>query len=412
MKPFLRKLSLQSSVILFIIFFSHGGHAQVNYVTNGSFEMTYTCSYNSFNLKNVVGWNSADSLNNVFGGVYTNTCQPWGCCTVPLNSFSYQFPRSGSAYILTQLFSPNSPPERGYLKNRLKSKLKSGAKYCAKLYLNSAHNCLYSIAGIGMYFGGEEVDTFSNPNGPMPNIVPQVEFSAVLFDTLNWIPLTGTFVATGAEKYLVIGCFKSNSAVNFTVTNPGWPAWAGYNIDDVSCIEFDEKFAGRDTTVWPGDSLFVGKTNTDSWIDAKFTWFKLPGTLSMDSTTGFWVKPAGTESYVVKQEICGYTIWDTIVIGIKEDDVWLAEHKADFLKVFPVPAKEYIELRTEVPQWYKGLSSYVIIDNMGQEMLKGELDFSKGRFFIDISSLKNGTYTLQLYGDTTQKIVKRIVKSG
>jgi hypothetical protein len=117
-----------------------------------------------------------------------------------------------------QFFAPGFTPERGYLKNRLRFELRAGKKYCAKIHLNSAHNCMYSIDGIGMYFGGTEIDSFAHPNSAMPTINPQIELSYMLFDTVSWVPLTGTFVANGNEKYLVIGCFKPNSAVNYSLT--------------------------------------------------------------------------------------------------------------------------------------------------------------------------------------------------
>jgi hypothetical protein len=257
-----------------------------------------------------------------------------------------------------------------------------------------------------------ELDTISNPNLPLPNFVPQVELPNILYDTLNWVPISGTFVATGNEKYLVFGCFKANATVSYSTTNSGTfnIGWAGYNVDDVSCIELDENFAGRDTIILPGDSLFIGKANDDSWLEAKFTWHKLPDSATID-TTGFWVKPVSTCSYVVKQEICSYTIWDTIVIRIKEDDTRITTYRADFLKVFPMPAEDRLKLKTEVPQWYEGLSQFLIVNGLGEEIIKGILDLSTGKFIIDVSKLPGGVYTLTLFGDGRQKVVKRILIS-
>jgi hypothetical protein len=291
--------------------------------------------------------------------------------------------------------------------------LKAGRKYCATAYINSGHTPKYSINSIGIYVGGLELDTISNPNLPLPNFVPQVELPNILYDTLNWVPISGTFVATGNEKYLVFGCFKANATVSYSTTNSGTfnIGWAGYNVDDVSCIELDENFAGRDTIILPGDSLFIGKANDDSWLEAKFTWHKLPDSATID-TTGFWVKPVSTCSYVVKQEICSYTIWDTIVIRIKADDTRIAEQRADFLKVFPVPAEDKLELKTVVPQWYEGLSQFLIVNGLGQEIVKGKVDLSNGSFIIDVSKLPGGVYTLTVFGDGRQKVVKRILISG
>ena len=340
-----------------------------------------------------------------------NSCQTGGCCKVPLNNFSYQFARTGNAYVFASIFAPGAGVERGYLKNRLNAQLKPGSKYCVTAYVNSGHTPKYSINSIGMYLGGAELDTVSHPNLPLPNFIPQVELPNILFDTLNWVPISGTFVATGHEKYLVFGCFKANSAVSYSTTNTGTfnIGWAGYNVDDISCIELDETFAGPDTTILHGDSLFLGKTNDDDWLEARFTWYQTPATAAFDSTTGFWVKPAVTSTYVVKQEICSYTIWDTIVVTIKEDDVAVAKHRADFLKVFPVPAKDQIELKTVAPEWYEALSFFTIINSLGQTVGEGHIDLSEGSFEIDVASLPQGGYTLILSGKEKEKVVKRIL---
>src|SRR5204862_170329 len=96
-----------------------------------------------------------------FGAEYTNTCQSNACCSVPFNDYSYQFPRTGSGYVFTCYFAPGGGIERGYLKNRLKSTLKSGRKYCLSAYINSGHSPKYSINSMGIYVGGIEIDTIS-----------------------------------------------------------------------------------------------------------------------------------------------------------------------------------------------------------------------------------------------------------
>jgi hypothetical protein len=115
---------------------------------------------------------------------------------------------------------------------------------------------------------------------------------------------------------------------------------------------------------------------------------------------------------VVKQEICSYTIWDTIIIRIKEDDTRIAEQRADFLKVYPMPAEDKLELKTEVPLWYEGMTQFLIVNGLGEEIVKGKVDLSNGSFIIDVSKLPGGVYTLTLFGRSEQKIVKRILISG
>jgi hypothetical protein len=77
-----------------------------------------------------------------------------------------------------------------------------------------------------------------------------------------------------------------------------------------------------------------------------------------------------------------------------------------------MPAEDKLELKTEVPHWSVGLSQFLIVNGLGQEIIKGILDLSTGKFIIDISKLPGGVYTLTLFGRSEQKIVKRILISG
>jgi hypothetical protein len=138
----------------------------------------------------------------------------------------------------------------------------------------------------------------------------------------------------------------------------------------------------------------------------------MPSTVPLDTTPGFWVKPATTSSYVVKQEICSYTIWDTVVLKINQNNTRIAEQRAEFLKVFPMPAKDRLELKTEVPYWYQAMTRFSIINSLGEEMMNGVIDLSAGRFFIDISFLPDGVYTLAIFGDGKERIAKRVLISG
>jgi hypothetical protein len=411
MKMLRRKLLLHVRFFVLLAFFPGVFNSQVNYVTNGSFEQisAYTSPFLEYKA---IGWTGVDSLKSVailYNQIYGNA---------PNTPVGYQMPKQGDGFIRLQLYCPQfSTFPRANLKNRLRKPLKAGKMYCAGMYVSRQDDCPKAIDGFGVYFGGSAIDTIIyNSRLPLTFLTPQVKNpdGNIINDAVNWIPVTGTFVATGGEKYLIIGNFKSDATTSLAPTGFSSPGndFSEYFVDQVSCIELDERFAGRDTTIWPGDSLFLGKTKDDDWLEAKFTWYKLPGAAPVTTVTGFWVKPLGTESYVVKQEICGYTILDTIVIGIKEDDVSVSKHMADFLKIFPTPAIEYIELRTDVPQWYQGITHYAIVNGLGQEKIKGVLDLSAGRFIIDISLLPDGVYTLALSGGGKQKIVKRILKQS
>ena len=431
MKGLLKNCLLQNKLIsnkinslFFLLFavsiFSFKMECQTtNYVSNGSFEKTYTCTTTNFSLKNLIGWNSLDSVNNAPAAAYVNYCNTNGCCSVPFNSFGYQFPRNGAGFVRGQFYCPNpnicgSAP-RGFLKNRLKHKLDSGKTYCSRMFVNSIHSCMYSIDGIAMYYGGIDLDTISTPNNAIPNIIPQVQISYILFDTLNWASISGTFVATGHEKYLVIGCFKADAVVNYSVTNTNtvFAGWAGYNIDDVSCIELNlPAFAGRDTSIFLGDSVFLGR-QPDVGIDEACKWYKLPTiitptTPAIDTVAGFWVNPITTSTYVVRQEICGLVKWDTVVVYMDAVGIEKFNLIKNDLKLFPNPAQDILQIQftVDVENEFKTISIY---NKLGQLLREEDLIFKNKTASIKTEELENGVYVLKLHGKSLQTVSRRFI---
>ena len=78
------------------------------------------------------------------------------------------------------------------------------------------------------------------PVGPIGNyaplaFVPQIEspVNAFLSDTLNWMLVSGTFVAAGGEDHIVIGNFHDDATTNVQPTGNFWPG-TYYYVEDVS----------------------------------------------------------------------------------------------------------------------------------------------------------------------------------
>src|SRR5690606_23016590 len=115
--------------------------------------------------------------------------------------------RSGSNYIITGMLN-----HRGYPRNRLKVPLKNSTVYCATYYVVNTNNNPYAIDAFGMYFSDATLDTINYCNVALTYLQPQIEnpVGNIITDTLHWIAITGTFVANGNEKYLVLGNFKSD----------------------------------------------------------------------------------------------------------------------------------------------------------------------------------------------------------
>ena len=81
-------------------------------------------------------------------------------------------------------------------------------EYCVRFYLSCSDNAKYSIDAFGAYFSINPV-FYTDPNYNVLPLQPQVENPTGNFitDTANWVLISGSFIASGGEKYITIGNF-------------------------------------------------------------------------------------------------------------------------------------------------------------------------------------------------------------
>ena len=384
------------------IFFILQGQV-VNYVSNSSFEALTSKSVSS-KYEVVVGWTSIDSTK---ASYYVCSLLP-GFGNAPKSNATFQYPRSGKTFIISQFIS-----FRGYPRNFLTKPLKKGVTYCSKYHVVNTNNNPYAIDAFGMYFGDSTIDTITQCNSALSYLVPQVSNSTgnIIKDTLLWIPVTGTFVASGDEKYMVIGNFKSEAATKTVIINPTYSTTITSDvcIDDVSVIELElPAYAGDDVVFGAGDSIFIGR-QPEPGYDELCTWYKLPDdTIAIDTVAGLWVKPVGTETYVVRQEICGLIKKDTVVlydnpVGIKRLKI-LDEH----IRIFPNPVNSFLRIGITNPALKGTELRCGFFDSLGSEA--GEMKISLGSDSgIEVSFLPAGIYTLRLSTSDGNSITKRFI---
>jgi hypothetical protein len=406
-------------IIVYCIFFLRF-EAQVmhyaNYVNNGSFE---TIAYPTVqpNVNSATNWGPPDSIK--YGYLLyslTSTISAW---SLPYTSVGFQYPKSGNNLILTEFYcEPNTCNfymSRGYPRNRLKKRLKSNITYCAKYHVVNTNNTPLAIDSYGAYFGDGSIDTMKYCTMPIVYLTPQIQNTTgnVITDTMNWVPITGTFVANGTEKYMVLGNFKSDAATNTLLINPTYlPAHnTDLFIDDVSLIEMDlPAFAGRDTSVIPGDSIYLGYEQ-DIEINESCIWYKLPDmTTAIDTIAGFWLKPVNNSTFVVRQQLwCSGVKWDTVVIQM--NPLGLNEKlriKNEELKIYPVPAKDYIEVSANSIA-VDDFNSVKIYNHLDQLIREEEINFENGKAEIKTNELPEGIYFLRLASNSSGTVSKRFV---
>ncbi|MDX2173763.1 MAG: hypothetical protein SFY56_11630, partial [Bacteroidota bacterium] len=311
-----------------------------NYVNNGGFEIPRTS-----NQQQPVFWSAIDSTK-FLGLMYSYTISPY---LVPLSSLTYQWPKSGNAWFGTTFFyKPNTPQTlRGYPRNTLKATLQAGKTYCVKFYVNITTQSTYGIDAIGAYFGDNSTDTITHCMTPISYLNPQIQnTSGIITDTLNWVPITGTFVANGNEKYMILGNFKSDAATNSVMINPtNLPLiFTDVLFDDVSCIPIDlPAYAGADIWAIPGNTVYLGRSQ-DVGIDEACTWYNLTNTTTpVANAAGFSLTVSAiTATYMVKQDICGVIKYDTVVVHASALGNVEWQMLNDKLKLYPNPANELL----------------------------------------------------------------------
>ena len=336
----------------------------------------------------------------------TNT---WGC-GIPfnLNNLGYQYPKTGNAHAGLDVLNYNYCL-REYIQSKLVEKLKIGESYCVKFYVNLSNYSAAYITYLGAYLDNGNVFTpvflglaYTDSITLQP-IIPQIINSTQLLnDTLNWMKIEGSFVANGTEEYITIGNFFPDSLSGIGFLGIDTPAyWTSYYyIDDVSVINVNlPTYAGNDTLIQPGDSVFIGR-QPEIGLDEDCIWFV--NGVPIDTVAGLWVQPDTTATYIVQQTICGNVQWDTVTVSV-DTGVGLAAFELNKrFNVYPNPATHQLTIESPVTN-----ATLCITNMLGQEALRQEV--REKRFSVDVSKLGKGIYFVYLH---TEKgvVVRRFLK--
>ncbi len=228
-----------------------------NLVLNPSFEDTITCPIGTWAMQCRYWYSASGGSPDYFSEQPDIFC---GTSYVPQSGGGYQYARTGIAYVglgvYTKHVSQNHINRREYVGGELSDTLKQGHEYCVSFYVSVAEEFKYVVDGIGLYLSVDSaVDYTINTN---LSFMPQISNPAgnIIYDTLNWVQISGTYIANGGEKYLTIGNFKDNAntmidSINNSVPQSQYESYLF--IDDVSVI---------DCTVGIGevnDNLSIGK---------------------------------------------------------------------------------------------------------------------------------------------------------
>lgn len=390
-------------ITIVFIFTCAVSKAQVNLVLNPSLEHYDTCQDGADQITSANFWSGIDSLGqNSCVPEYCNACIGIGMMGIPIGgSYAHQYPRSGSAFAHVQMFYDefmNGNLKRDYLQGRFHSTLDDGQSYCVTFYVNLTEGSRYPIDKIGAYLDDGIIDNTNTCSLPQTQYTPQVQNTlGIIGDTMNWVKIEGTFTSNGTEEFITIGNFFNFANTNYVTTpnqyNDNDTHFSWYLVDDVSVIPSDlPAYAGPDTWVVVGDSVFVGRTPE---IGLECKWY-VSGNV-IDSGAGIWAKPTVTTTYVVEQTLCGLVKTDTVVVGVFPASINGLTNSRQ-LSIYPNPATTVLTVSQEKVIF----NTAVIVNNLGQELPAHIITAKESH--IDISSLPAGLYYLQLSGDKGREV--------
>lgn len=160
---------------------------------------------------------------------------------VPLNFAGFQEAKKERAYMGIGLFSPSiSAGFREYIQNELISPLEKDSIYCVQFYMSLADSMNYALKNmIGIYFSNQRLNVQTSS---VLQFSPQIEFIDTTFflDDSSWIQMRGQYVASGGEKYLIVGNFREDQNLD-TLNRLG----SGKPEDDNAYYYLDDFFLGH-----------------------------------------------------------------------------------------------------------------------------------------------------------------------
>jgi hypothetical protein len=365
-----------------------------NLVPNSSFETYTTCPTGGSQIYDAVPW-TGPTTNSV---EYYNVCS--STYTIPFNGM---YPHMGNGMAGLWGLDGFGMNYREYLQVKLSDTLKSNKCYYVEFYIALYRGLKYAINNMGAYFTNQLFTTSLPASSAIVlNYVPNIlKFTnPIIKDTLNWTKISGIYRANGTESYITIGNFQDDAQTDTLNTNYGMYGGAYYFVDDVNVVPTDSMslppFAGNDTTIAIGDSVFIGR----QLYGLNCNWY-CNNILIDTNISGIWVKPTTTTKYVVEQNLCSNTGYDTVTVSISTVGIKKYADKSG-ISVYPNPANEKIFIEQAKNEEIIGV---VVADVYGKDVLK-----TSKQTEIDISSLAAGVYFIQVNTKnniSTQKLVIR-----
>jgi hypothetical protein len=199
-----------------------------NLVPNPGFDNFLTCPVGFSQFQGYV----ANWVNpNTATPDYMHACANPNPAGMPHNGVGWQQTHAGSGY--SGMYAFAGTLYREFIQVQLTTTLVAGVQYDFHMFVVLHNRSQTAIDDIGAYL------SVTAPSAPgtgllAGNPLPQIAnpFGTVISDTLNWTMISGSYLATGGERWLTIGHFKPDALTTYQPL-PYGNLGAYYYYDDV-----------------------------------------------------------------------------------------------------------------------------------------------------------------------------------
>jgi OOP family OmpA-OmpF porin len=177
---------------------------------------------------------------------------------IPYNYMGYQPSGDGQNYAGIVAYYDDSdrwlPFSKGYkryseyLEGEFREPMVAGMVYEVSFRVSLADKSGRAVSCLGALLTTEKV---KQDNNTFLSLQPQFISHRVISDSVNWVILSGAYVASGGEKYITIGCFKDDYFTVETVaaTNRNDSRKAYYYVSEVSVKPYVSSRSNLDAMV-------------------------------------------------------------------------------------------------------------------------------------------------------------------
>jgi outer membrane protein OmpA-like peptidoglycan-associated protein len=137
--------------------------------------------------------------------------------SAPQNEYGYQSAYDGVAYAGVVAYTKDPKKNRTYLEKMLTGKMVKDQLYCVKMQVSLADLSKIAVNNLGVFFSDRKI---ANANNNALTFKPQVtEKTNRPIKTMDgWETICGTYLATGQEEYIIIGCFGLDNEIKIEKT--------------------------------------------------------------------------------------------------------------------------------------------------------------------------------------------------